>query len=66
MGHRPPHLSVLGGAHFYHFLGHIPQALQRAVRTRANFRVLDLVVSCFIVSVLGITNGLYILVAGWG
>jgi hypothetical protein len=43
MGHRPPHLGVLG-AHFYHFLGHIPQALQRAGRTRANFRVSDLAV----------------------
>jgi hypothetical protein len=27
MGHRPPHLGVLG-AHFHHFLGHIPQAGQ--------------------------------------
>jgi hypothetical protein len=62
MGHRPPHLGVLG-AHFYHLLGHVPQAPQRAGRTRANFRVADLAVPLFhmhifIASVLGIiTNG---------
>jgi hypothetical protein len=38
MGHRPPHLGVLG-AHVYHYLGRIPQAGQRAGPTRANFRV---------------------------
>jgi hypothetical protein len=43
MGHRSPHLRVLG-AHFHHFKGHIPQAGQRAGRTRANFRVSDLAV----------------------
>jgi hypothetical protein len=33
MDHIPPHLGVMG-AHFYHFLGHIPQArrsLQRGI-----------------------------------
>jgi hypothetical protein len=44
MGHRSPHLRVLGG-HFHHFKGHIPQAGQRAGRTRANFRVSDLAVA---------------------
>jgi hypothetical protein len=43
MGHRSPHLRVIG-AHFHHFQGHIPQAGQRAGRTRVNFRVSDLAV----------------------
>jgi hypothetical protein len=59
MGHQSPHLGVLG-AHFYHFLGHIPQALQRAGRTRANFRVSDLaVVLRFIAFALNTPNGLW-------
>jgi hypothetical protein len=46
------------GAHFHHFKGHIPQAGQRAGRTRNNFRVSDLaVVCCFIAFVLDIPNG---------
>jgi hypothetical protein len=44
MGHRSPHLGVLG-SHFHHFRGQIPQAGQSAGRTRANFRVSDLAVA---------------------
>jgi hypothetical protein len=43
MDHRSPHLRVLD-AHFHHFLGHISQALQRAGRPAANFRISDLAV----------------------
>jgi hypothetical protein len=42
MGHRSPHLRVLG-AHVHHFQGHIPQAGQRAGRTRATGQF-----SCFV------------------
>jgi hypothetical protein len=43
MDHRSPHLRLLD-AHFHHFLGHISQALQRAGRPAANFRISDLAV----------------------
>jgi hypothetical protein len=44
MGHRSPHLRVLG-AHFHHFQGHIPQA-GRAARARESHTDLA-VASCF-------------------
>jgi hypothetical protein len=58
MGHRLPHLRVLG-AHFHHFKGHILQAGQRAGRTRANFRVSDLAVVFHVAFVLDIPNGVW-------
>jgi hypothetical protein len=60
MGHRSPHLRVLG-AHFHHFKGHIPLAGQRAGRTShtGQFSCFGPRRSCFIAPVLGTPNGLW-------
>ena len=62
MGHRSPHLRVLG-AHFHHFnnnKGHVLQAGQRAGRTRATGQFSCFGPrSCFIEPVSDITNGIW-------